>query len=212
MEAVSMQGVLAQTEQLQRRARADRRASSVPLFIIGATVLLSAPFTYGSAPAEQLYSLLVNPLAFVAIAFWYRKRRARTGIGSGRGGYEKSAIFIALLPLVNLALSLITPNGQSEWGIWPMGAVALGLLALALLQRNGYLAACAAVFGVATWMEAEYILGRWLNELAEKVTPTPPAPFYDGTIDWVPVLVRALLGLSILAAGLVALRRERAVT
>lgn len=209
MEASSARGILTQAEDLRNRARADRRASSVPLIVIGGIVLLSAPFTYGSAPAEPLDSLLLNPLAFIAIALWYRKRRARTGIGSGRGAYEGGALFVALLPVVNLLLSVLSPSNQSQWSIWPMGAVALALLALALIQRNSYLAICAAVFGMATWMEDEYLLGGWLNEIAERVTPTPPAPFYDGTIDWVPVLVRALLGLSVLAAGLVALRQER---
>lgn len=208
MEAGSAQGILTETEELRRRARGDRRASSVPLIVIAGVVLVSAPFTYGSAFAEPLGSMLINPLAFLAIALRYRARRARTGIGSGRGAYEWAALFVALLPVLNLLLAVLEPGSQPA--LWPMGAIALALLVLALLQRNGYLAVCAALFGAATWMEDEYLLGGWFNEIAEKVTPIPPAPFYDGTVDWVPVLVRALLGLSLLAAGLVALRRERA--
>ncbi|MEU6080485.1 hypothetical protein [Streptomyces sp. NPDC047108] len=269
METRDTRGLLDQAEELRKRARADRRASSVPLIALGVIILLSAPFTYGAGVDEVLYWYVAAPLGFVAIALWYRRRRTRTGVGSGRGAYGVAALclvpgtllaylalaywyvaaplgfvavalwyrrrrtrtgvgsgrgaygvaaygvaalcLISVLPLANLVLAVLTPSGHSQLRIGPMGAITLALLALALLQRNGFLAVCVAALGVVSWMEDVYLVGPggWVNEIMEKIV-TPPEPFYDGTIDWVPVLVRGLLGLLVLTAGLVALHKERA--
>ncbi|MGP3925532.1 hypothetical protein [Streptomyces sp. 8N616] len=202
MEAADTSEVLAETEKLRRRARGDRRASSVPLITFGAIILLSAPFYYVPfGPlwrSDQLYWVLALPVGFAAIALWYRYRRTRTGIGPGRGTYSAAAFGTALTALPGLGLIWVYAG--------PLTTIGLALLALTLLQRNGYLAVCAAALGITGWMVNSHMLIGRLNDTVEQIVGRPS---HDGFIYWVEPLFYVLLGLVVLTAGLVALHHER---
>jgi hypothetical protein len=156
MERTDAQALLRDADRLRRRARGDRHASSVPLLTFGALTVISAPLALPALwPRGNLFWLLAGPAGFLATGWWYRRQQTRSGIGEGRGSYTVAGVS-TLLAFVLLALVWIAP----------LPVVAAGLLVIAALQRNPYLAAWAAVLG--------------------------------------------LLGGLLLAAGLVALRRERA--
>ncbi|MEU6084628.1 hypothetical protein [Streptomyces sp. NPDC047108] len=202
MEAAETRAVLAHTEELRQRARADRRASSVPLITFGVIIMLSAPFTYVPfGPlwrSEGLYWWVAVPVGFLAIAFWYRTRRIRTGIGSGRGAYVVAALASALL--LGFGLTWVFGGG-------PLGITGLALLILAVVQRNAYLTACAAALAVIGSMENDAMITDKANDIAVRIVGEPS---HGGWLYGVPPLVQVLLGLTVLAAGLVALRNERA--
>jgi hypothetical protein len=92
--------------------------------------------------------------------------------------------------------------------IAPLPAVAAGLVAIALLQRNGYLAFWAAVFGILGTLEQFLVLSNRLYDLAEW-RGWFPEPRDHGIVDDLgQPIVYGALGLLLLVAGLVALRRE----
>ncbi|MGW0735536.1 hypothetical protein [Streptomyces sp. NPDC002851] len=187
---------------LCERARGDRRASSVPLLTFGAVFLLSAPFQYVPfGPLWRqgyLYWWVAGALGFAVVALWYRRRRIRFGVGSGRGAYGAGALAVALLLILALPASLI--GG-------PPVLIALVLAALAVPQRNTYLAVCATALGIAAAMESSYLLSGKLNTIAEQIIGPPS---HGGQIYEVQPLIYALMGLAVLTAGLVSLRNERA--
>ena len=92
--------------------------------------------------------------------------------------------------------------------IAPLPAVAAGLVVIAILQRNAYLASWAAAFGVLGALEQFLVLSNRLYDLAEwRGWFTEPRDY--GIVDDLgqPVVYGAL-GLMLLVAGLVALHRE----
>ena len=188
--------VLSELDRLRIMARGDRRPSSVPLVVFGALTLLSAPlFGDGMLMWRAVYWAVAGPAGFLFIALWYRKRRLRTGGGSGRGSYVNAGLlvlasFLLVLPL--LAIQIPT--------------IALALLVLALLQRNVYLVAFAVVFGVVGAMETFAIFDNMAYRLAFHAGWFQSR---DGYFSGAPTAIYGLLGLVLLAAGLVARSRER---
>jgi hypothetical protein len=199
VERTDAQTLLEDAERLRRRARGDRHASSVPLLIFGALTVISAPLTLSTLwPAGGWYWLLAGPIGFLATGWWYRLQQSRSGIGEGRGSYTiagvSTLLAFVLLPLVWIA---------------PLPVVAAGLLVIAALQRNGYLAACAVVLGLLGGLEHFFVLSNWLYDLAQW-RGWFPEPRDSGLLDDLgPAVVFVALGGLLLVAGLVALRRER---
>jgi hypothetical protein len=105
-----------------------------------------------------------------------------SGVGQGRGSYPLTgaSVLLALLVLPMLWFS-------------PLPTVAAGLVAMAFLQRNPYLAFWAAVFGVLGTLEQFFVLSNRLDGIAGELGQ--PAVF-------------AGLGVLLLIAGLVARHRE----
>jgi hypothetical protein len=77
---------------------------------------------------------------------------------------------------------------------FPLATIAAGLVTMAVLQRNAYLAFWAVTFGVVGTLEQYYVLS---NRLGGLVTPDLGQPIVYGA-----------LGVLLLVAGLVARRRE----
>jgi hypothetical protein len=71
------------------------------------------------------------------VGWWYQRQQVRSGVGPGRGSgaVTGAVVLLALLLVPVLWLS-------------PFPAVAAGLLGVAVLPRNPYLALWAVVFGV----------------------------------------------------------------
>ena len=200
MERADAQALLRDAELLRRRARGDRHASSVPLLIFGALTVVSAPLAFPALGLwGELFWLLAGPAGFLATGWWYRRQQARSGIGEGRGSYTVAGVStllaFVLVPLVWIA---------------PLPVVAAGLLVVAALQRNRYLAAWATVLGLLGGLERFFVLSNRLYDLAGWFGWLRE-PRDHGLLDDLgqPIVYAALGGL-LLAAGLVALRRERA--
>jgi hypothetical protein len=194
------QALLRDAERLRRRARADRHASSVPLLIFGALTVISAPLALPAMwPWGDEFWLLAGPAGLLAISWWCRRQQARSGVGAGRGSWTVAGISVLLafvvVPLVSIA---------------PLPVVAAGLLVVAALQRNRYLAAWAVVLGVLGGLERFFVLSNRLYDLAEWLGWSREPGGYWLLDDLTQPIVFAALGGLLLAAGLVALRRERA--
>jgi hypothetical protein len=198
MEGPAARALLDDTERLRRRARADRHPSSVPLLVFACLTLFGAPLAVAQLwPLGQYYWAIAGPVGFVLIGWWYRRRQVRSGVGQGRGSYTVAGVAMVL------ALVLV----PFLW-IAPLPAVAAGLVAIAILQRNAYLASWAAAFGVLGTLEQFLVLSNRLYDLAEwRGWFTEPRA--HGIVDDLgqPVIYGAL-GLLLLVAGLVALHRE----
>lgn len=200
MERTDAQALLRDADRLRRRARGDRHASSVPLLLFGALTVISGPLVL-PAPGSwgDLFWLLAGPAGFLAIGWWYRRQQARSGVGAGRGSYTVAGVStllaFVLVPLVWIA---------------PLPVVATGLLVVAALQRNGYLAAWAIFLGLLGGLERFYVLSNRLYDLAGWFGWFREPRDYGLLDDLGQPIVFAALGGLLLAAGLVALRRERA--
>jgi len=198
MERTDAQALLRDAERLRRRARGDRHASSVPLLIFGALTVISAPLALFLWPVGGWFWLLAGPAGFLATGWWYRRQQTRSGIGEGRGSYTVAGVStllaFVLLPVVWIA---------------PLPVVAAGLLVVAALQRNRYLAAWATVLGLLGGLEHFLVLSNRLYDLAEWLGWFREPRNYGLLDELGPPTVFAAVGGLLLAAGLVALRRER---
>jgi hypothetical protein len=199
MERTDAEALLRDAERLRRRARGDRHASSVPLLVFGALTVLSAPLTLPTLwPWGDVYWMLAGPAGLLVTGWWYRRQQARSGVGAGRGSYTVAGVSVLLacvvLPLVWIA---------------PLPVVGAGLLVVAALQRNRYLAAWAVALGVLGGLERFFVLSNRLADLFEWFGWFQEPRDY-GLLDDGSTIVFAALGGLLLAAGLVALRRERA--
>jgi hypothetical protein len=200
LERTDAQALLRDAERLRRRARGDRHASSVPLLVFGALTLVSAPMALPALwPWGDMFWLLAGPVGFLATGLWYRRQLARSGVGAGRGSYTVAGVStllaFVLLPLVWIA---------------PLPVFAAGLLVLAALQRNRYLAAWAVVLGLLGGLERFFVLSNRLYDLAQWLGWSGESEDYGLLTELAQPIVYAALGGLLLAAGLVALRRERA--
>ena len=193
-DATDARAVVEHLEQLKSRARADRRATSTPLFVFGLLTLLAAPLS-DDLGWGWLYWFLAAPAGFGFLAWQQRWRAARTGVG-GSDPYGKVVIgwVLSLLAVAILA------------SLAPLLATTVGLLVIARRQRNRYLAVCALVFGVVGMLEMPFsIISNRLYDLADAL-----GLFQSeyGYFSWARQLVVGLLAVFRLAAGLVAYRRE----
>jgi hypothetical protein len=113
------------------------------------------------------------------VSVWNRRRRLRTGVGTGPTSYGWAALALlgifVFLPLVWLA---------SE------AAVAAVLLYIAFRQRSFYLGVCAVAFGVLGTMEDSMVFSNLLGKV-----------WYA---SWLSAAVSAALGCLLILAGLMA--------
>jgi hypothetical protein len=200
MERTEAQALVRDAERLRRRARGDRHASSVPLLVFGALTVLSAPLLLPRpSPWGDLFWLLAGPAGFLVTGWWYRRQQTRSGVGEGRGSWTVAGVSM-LLALVLLPVVWIAP----------LPIVGAGLLVVAALQRNRYLAAWAAVLGLLGGLERFFVLSNRLYDLADWLGWLQGPRGQELLVELGSSVVFAALGGLLLAAGLVALRRERA--
>ncbi len=171
--------LLAELNQLRRRARQDVRRTSVPLLVFG--LLVAGLALVGAATGSglgilnfgYLYVLLGVPAALIVLGLWYYRNTERIGAGQRFGPYT----------VILLVLSLVLwPVFAIVCALYPFGACGLVLLAAAAWQRNASLAAGAVVLAAG-------------GELIETTAPSA---------GWT-----ALLAAILLSASFIAYRREK---
>jgi len=188
-------GALGEIGRLKSLAWADRRPSSVPLFIFGALAILSAPFELADLSLWRLfYWLVAGPTGFLLCAAWYRHRRTLTGVGAGRGSYAKTGVVLLI------SFAIVIP-------LWVVALPTIGfaLLVIAVRQRNTYLAICATAFGVTGFLVSIFTFDNELYRLANWLGYFKSA---DGYFNGATAMVCVTWGLLMVAAGLVAHARE----
>ncbi|MGI9119903.1 MAG: hypothetical protein ACR2G7_07265 [Acidimicrobiales bacterium] len=195
MEVTTARDLIDELDDVRRQARRDRRVTSVPLLTFGVLTLLNA-VTFVREPNRGLYWLLAGPAGFGLIAWYYRRHEVSVGVGSAAGTYGRWALGL-LAALVLLPVLIL-------FGA-PFGLIALGLLIIAIRQRNRYLGAWAVVYGVLGVLEGFSFLTNRVYDLAGFLGYRSGTSSY---FSWAPSLVTGLLGLMLVGAGLVALRHE----
>jgi len=193
-DATDARAVVEHLEQLKSRARADRRATSTPLFVFGVLTLAAAPLS-DDLGWGWLYWFLAAPAGFGFLAWQQRWRATRTGVG-GSDPYGKV--------LIGWILSLVAVAVLAS--LAPLLATTVGLLVIARWQRNRYLAVCAVVFGVIGMLEIPFFtISNRLYDLADALGLNQS---HYGYFSWARQLVVGLLAAFLIGAGLVAYRRE----
>ena len=187
--------VLGEVGRLRKLAWADRRPSSVPLFIFGALAILSAAFELSDLSAWRLfYWLIAGPTGFLLCAAWYNHHRITTGVGAGRGSYATTGVVLLISFVIVIPLWIIA-----------LPTIGFALLLIAVRQRNTYLAICATFFGVTGFLVSIFTFDNQLYRLAHYLGLFKSA---GGYFSGATAIVDVLWGLLMVAAGLIAHRRE----
>lgn len=188
--------IIGEVERLKARVRADRWATSLPLFVFGVLTLLSSLVDEaGPIDVAWSYWVVAAPLGFVFIAWYERRRAVRWGVGEGPVRYGVAAI------VVFIAFYLPIPPFVTEFA--PLAVVGFALLVVAVLQRDVYLALSAAVLGVVGGFEVFGWASQGLSMIAEALG----LPYLGRAVvdnSWVVVG----LGVFLLVAAILARRRE----
>jgi len=187
--------VLGEVGRLQKLAWADRRPSSVPLFIFGALAILSAAFELSDLSFWKLvYWLIAGPMAFLLCAAWYKRHLVMTGVGPGRGSFLTTGVVLLI------SFAIVIP-------LWVIAFPTIGfaLLVIAVRQRNTYLAICAICFGVSGFLVSVFTFDNLLYRLADYFGFFKSA---TGYFSGATAVVDVVWGLLMVVAGLIAFRRE----
>jgi len=143
--------------------------------------------------------LLTAGLPLLAAVGWWRHRGAP--VGQDRDYWRTAGAMLLGLLVQSLLLATLTPL------FGPLPVVAFGVLLVAAWQRNPVLAAWAVAFGTLTTLEHFLILSNRLMDLTSALGLFHAKSGYS---PQAPALAYALIGLLLLAGGLLARRTERA--
>ncbi|GIH13915.1 hypothetical protein [Rugosimonospora africana] len=244
MDAPGTDGPDRTLEELRRvRIRSRRRAHGgawLPAGVLAALVMVSAvlyrspwheltsgvvsyPYWAGlpsdqrSAPASYAYWLVGLPVAFAAIAWWYRGRSRRVGMRVPWPVFAGVGLAALLLIVVLLAVPrqpptdpfLLTANPGPDWArglATPLLAITASLVALGWVERSPALAVAGAWIGVLAWWQCAAGYGRipgWLFWLLDG----GQGPSLGGTVALQPAGMLLLMTLPLLACAVVAAAR-----
>lgn len=184
--------LLHEVEGVRRRARGDRRATSVPLLVFGGLAVADALLRVASDPFRNFALVLLAPLGFAVVALHYRRREIDTGVGRPIRLYVIAAV-----------VTLLLAPGLVLFGAPPL--IGAGLLVIAVHQRNRYLGVWAVVYGVVGCLEAFAVFSNRLYDLSDALGF---ASDESGYFSWSSAIVFGVLGLMLVATGLYARRRE----
>ncbi|MGY6501778.1 MAG: hypothetical protein ACXIVQ_12925 [Acidimicrobiales bacterium] len=188
-DATSADGVLAELANLKRHARLDSRTTSVPLLTFGALTLGAAAIGRGAAlqAPGSFYWLLAGPIGCAAVAQILRRKEVARGVGTPSRGYAVTGVVLAIAAVVFLPFALL---GAA------MALVGVGLLALAIAQRDPVLGVCAGLYTAVAVLEPFSVLSNRLDAIGLDAGSRIPV---------------AAVAVVLVAAGLVSLRRESTV-
>jgi hypothetical protein len=198
MDGSTAHELLTTAGRVRRQARNDRRATSVPLLVFGALTLVDAVLRPMLDPIGKVVLLLLAPIGFAFIALHYRRQERTVGVGSRSGGYSGTAVVVVVLFVFLFPLALIL-------GLYAL--VGIGLLVIAVRQRNLFLGGWAVVYGVIGGLESLSLISNRLYGLANALGLARAG---DGYFSWSSSLVYGVLGSALIGAGLYARRRELA--
>jgi hypothetical protein len=174
---------------VRARVRRDRRATSLPLLLLGGATAVGVAPQLSSDAGDALAGLMIT-LAFAAIWVVFRIRAARAGVGRGTGFGVASMLGLFLM-LTIVGLVALTYAG-------PFLIFGVGLLVAASWQRNAFLAVWAIVIG-----------GIGVFEGFFGITNRLPVPLWA---SWEHPAIYLVLAMMTVLAGIVAWLRENHTT
>lgn len=180
-ERLAPESVLAEVGALRRRTRADRHAYWLPLLLLGLAHLAAAPFylwtrvedppapetldevapglTYYGPEVDRIGSYWLGALLLVGLVtlWWYRRRGRRVGVE----GRVAGAVVAAAVAVIGYVVVRLLPLNSYPFPVYlgEFGAllvVAVGLLALAWLERSRGLLAVAVLYSAAAVLANTY--------------------------------------------------------
>jgi hypothetical protein len=176
---------------LRAQVRRDRRATSLPLLLLGAAAaagvipqLLPAASGWWISAGDWLAGVLMTA-AFVVLWLVYRRRALQGGVGSS-AGFGAAAV-LGLACTASIAAVAMSFTG-------PFLIFGLGLLFVGIWQRNRFLAGWATVIGGIGVFEGFFGITNRISASAWR--------------QWEHPAIYLALALLTVAAGLVARRRE----
>jgi len=194
MDSATAKEMLGDVGAVQRQAKGDRRATSVPLIVFGLITLIAAVIEPMVDWAGTPALFLLAPVGFLSVALIYRRREITFGLGGRERAYTVAAIsMLLLLPILGLALG-------------SYALVGIALIVIAMLQRNLQLAIWALVFGVVGGLEHLSLISNRLYSVADSLSIYRSN---DGYFSWSSSLVFGILGLALIVGGLLAQHAER---
>jgi hypothetical protein len=174
---------------VRARVRRDRRATSLPLLLLGGATAVGVAPQLSSGAGDVLAGLMMT-LAFAAIWVVFRLRAARAGVGRGTG-FGIASMLGLLLMLTIVGLVALAYTG-------PFLIFGVGLLVAAAWQRNAFLAVWAIVIGGIGVFEGFFGITNRL----------PPSLW----ATWEHPAIYLILALMTVLAGIVAWLRENRAT
>ncbi len=205
---------------VRSRVRADRHATSMPLLVLGAVMLIGGLL---DLPIVTQRDQVVGDeieiwtwislwywsagllVAIVGLWWWQRRQLARLGVGHGGGGWGLPVVFLLLLQLGWLpGFTPVTFDGiavlSSFFG--PVLVTGTALLAAGLYQRDRVLSRWGigvTAFGVAQGAASLFIMSTLQPEQLMSI---------GETVGWVWLGLDLGLGVALLVAGGVARWRQ----
>jgi len=198
MDATTALGLLDDMRHVKQQARGDRRATSVPLLVFGALAALDAALQLIMHSRTNASLVLLAPAGFAAIALYYRRHEIAVGVGSWTRSYAIAAVATVAVFLLTVSIFLL-------FGFYV--AAGIGLLAIAVRQRNLYLGVWAGIYGVVGALEGLSLISNRLYTAADAFGLFRAR---QGYFSWSHSAVYGALGLMLIGAGLYARRQEAA--
>lgn len=196
LEPRQAEALMADLDQVRRRARRDLHTASVPLFALGLLALGAAVVEwdrFGSLfPVSTLFWVFAGPLGLLLTAWWFHRLQHHQGLGTGVG------------PLVAITILVICATIAS--GFFSLGGLftGLGFLAVALTQRSRIVGAAGAAFALVAGIEQP------TRAISNGITNNfPDFPARDFFQDHGSSVVFATIALLLLGAAVLTLREER---
>jgi hypothetical protein len=182
---------------LQKRVRADQRARSIPLLVVGVLLVNYGVNGFTNHPMAWQYGA---PLAFVGIWALSKLNETRTGVGLGRTDYLVAAAFVFM------ATELFMLRPLTQWfrsfgrveGVWTI-AVGLALVGIAVVAADMIIAGA----GMAVMAGGIYALIEGAND----VSVLPQRYIFQAQPTHEAVI--AYTGIVLVLAGLWSYRSER---
>jgi hypothetical protein len=214
--------LLSDTERVRRVARSHRRVVAIPLYVLGALLLVYAflgiaeharvmdlqPGESRAASSADLavtmfldtYWATVGAVGLVAIGVWFRRRSQRSGAGPGGRAWIVAGVVLLVLVLTGGFLPIAGLFFVAGF-LTPTLFIVVPLLVIAAQRRSAQLAAWVVAFGVVTILAG---LGFFTNRFGDLVRLT-------GLESSVPidVIVAADLGVLVLFALVLLVAAER---
>mgnify|MGYP007087611090 CR=1 FL=1 len=186
--------LLEEVERLRSRVRANQRASSVPLLVLAALVVVSWMLPlYGAGP------LLIVPAvaALLGIGVYYQRRQRLLGVGTSPHRWTKAGLVVfGVYVLVPWLAMLFLP---------PVAVVGAVVAALGAKSRNPALIAGGGAAALISALERWHLISNRFWDLGKLVDASPHTWWVANAKH----IVLATLAATLLAVGLLALHRER---
>lgn len=184
---------------LRNATRAKLQPTSLPLIVFGTLLLVAAALPSATFDFPwSAYWLAAAPTGFAIIGARYRRIEGEVGVGDRSRHYRLAAVGAAVVGFMIASLLIFIVS--------PLAGAGVALFAIARATHDGGLTVAAAVLVLFGLLEPWFILSNRVYEVGQLLgNPDGSEPIFRYSRN----IVTAVIGLGMVAAGLVARRRRR---